>query len=254
VDQPLLSLKVFRRGQFVLALVLVCVVSLGMFASSFFIPQFLQGSARGLTPLNTGLALIPQALVLAVLLPMTGLLYDRFGSRWLAVLGLTLSGAGLLMLSDINVDIPVGSLIMGMVVLAAGVGLGIMPIMSGGLATVPAESADSASSFNTLAQRVSQSLGLGILNAFLTSAGAQAIADRSGLLGEYAGNAPQVAALREQGATGLYGLYQQMSGMAQTAAYSQAFFVIGLICLAGAFFALFLSSGKPAPGGAVVAH
>src|SRR3954447_24351841 len=43
----------------------------------FFIPQFLQGPSRGLTPVNTGLTLIPQALVLAVLLPMSGLLYDR---------------------------------------------------------------------------------------------------------------------------------------------------------------------------------
>jgi MFS family permease len=42
---------------------------------------------RGLTPVDTGLALIPQALVLAVLLPLTGLLYDRCGARWLAVLG-----------------------------------------------------------------------------------------------------------------------------------------------------------------------
>jgi len=52
-----------------------------------------------------------------------------------------------------------------------------MPIMSGGLAAVPAESAASASSFNTLTQRVSQSLGLGILNAYLTSAQAGVDAD-----------------------------------------------------------------------------
>ena len=31
--------------------------------------------------------LIPQALVLAVLLPMSGLLYDKIGARWLAVSG-----------------------------------------------------------------------------------------------------------------------------------------------------------------------
>jgi len=63
---------------------------------------------------------------------------SRFGPRWLAVLGLLLSGTGLVMLARINVDIPVGTLIMGMVVLAAGVWLGMRPIMSGGLAAVPA--------------------------------------------------------------------------------------------------------------------
>jgi EmrB/QacA subfamily drug resistance transporter len=255
VDTPLLDLRVFRSGQFVLALVLGAAVSLGMFASAFFVPQFLQGASRGLTPVNTGLALIPQALVLAVFLPMTGVLFDRFGARWLAFLGLTLSGTGLMMLSRINVDIPTDSLILGMVVLAAGVGLGMMPIMSGGLAAVAAGSADTASSFSTLSQRVSQSLGLGILNAFLVSTSAQVVADRSGLLGEYASTDPQVVAMQEQGPTGLLGLYQQVTGSAQTDAYSQAFFVIGLICFAGAVLALFLRSGRPTRGSSpAVAH
>jgi EmrB/QacA subfamily drug resistance transporter len=256
VDQPLLDLRIFKRGQFVLALALGSAVSLGMFASAFFIPQFLQGSVRGLTPVNTGIALIPQALVLALLLPMTGLLYDRFGGRWLAVLGLGLSGTGLMMLSRINPDIPIDSLIMGMVVLAAGVGIGMMPIMSGGLATVPRESAESASSLSTLSQRVSQSLGLGIVGAFLTSGSAQALAGRSELLGEYGSGNPQITAMQSGGSSGtaeLFQLYQQTAGAAQTDAYSNAFFAIGLICFAGAVLALFLRSGKPA-GPAAVAH
>ena len=65
VDSPMLDLRVFARFQFTLPLVLISAISLAIFASSFFIPQFLQGPVRGLTPVNTGLALIPQALVLA---------------------------------------------------------------------------------------------------------------------------------------------------------------------------------------------
>lgn len=106
--------------------------------------------------------------------------------------GLLLSGAGLLLLSRINVDIPNGDLVLGMCVLAAGVGLGMMPVMSSGLGAVPAAAAESASSFNTLVQRVSQAFGLGLLNAFLTVAGAQRLADRSGLL---SGADPQVAGM-----------------------------------------------------------
>ena len=253
VDRPLLDLRVFKSPRFVLSLTLMSMVSLGMFGSAFFVPQFLQGSVRGLTPVNTGLALVPQALVLAVLLPMTGILYDRFGARWLGVLGMALAGTGLHMLSRINVDIPVDSLILGMVVLAAGVGFAMMPIMSTGLAAVPPTQSESASSFSTLTQRVSQSLGLGIIGASLTVTSAQSLADRSELLGEYAATNPDVIALQQQGTTGMFGLYQQMAGMAQTDSYSQAFAVIGWICYAGAVLALFLPSGKPTRG-AAVAH
>jgi hypothetical protein len=175
---------------------------------------------------------------------MAGLLYDRVGARWLAVPGLLLAGTGLLMLSRINVDIPNGDLVLGMCVLAGGVGLGMMPVMSSGLGAVPAASAESASSFNTLAQRVSQAFGLGLLNAFLTVAGAQGLADRSGLLGV---TDPQVAAMTQNQAE-LYALYQRTAGIAQADAFSSAFFAISLLCFAGAVLALFLPSGKPAGG------
>jgi EmrB/QacA subfamily drug resistance transporter len=254
VDRPLLDLRIFSRVQFVLSLVLVSALSLGTFASAFFVPQFLQSPTRGLTPLHTGIALIPQALVLAVFLPVTGLLYDRFGSRWLAVLGLLLAGSGLMLLSGITVDIPVGSLQMGSIVLSAGVGLGFIPVLSGGLASAPRESAESASSLSTLTQRVSQSLGLGILNAFITGAAAGALANRSALLGEYASTDPRVASVQEHDLVGLLGLYQQVMGSAQTDAYSQAFLVVGLICLGGAVLALFLPSGRPTSGSSTEVH
>jgi len=250
VDRPLLDLRVFAHFQFVLPLVLVAAVSMAMFASAFFIPQFLQGPSRGLTPVNTGLMLIPQAIVLAVLLPMAGVLYDRVGARWLAVPGLLLAGTGLLMLSRINVDIPNGDLVLGMCVLAGGVGLGMMPVMSSGLGAVPAASAESASSFNTLAQRVSQAFGLGLLNALLTVAGAQSLANRSGLLDT---TDPQVAAMAQNPAE-LYALYQRTAGIAQADAFSSAFLVISILCFAGAVLALFLPSGKPAGASAAMAH
>lgn len=60
--------------------------------------------------------------------------------------------------------------------------------------------------------------------------------------------------MQDSGAGGLLALYQQTAGAAQTDAYSQAFFVVGCLALAGAALALFLKPGKPAPGSAVVAH
>ena len=254
VDKPLLDLRLFARGQFVVALVLVSVISISLFASFFFVPQFLQSTVRGMTPVNTGIALIPQAIVLAVLIPLSGLLYDRIGARWLSVLAMLFAGTGALLLSRITVDIPLGILITGTVVLAAGVGLGMMPLTSAGIGAAPTESADSASSLNTLTQRVSQSLGLGILGVLLTDATAQAAADRSGLLGAYGATDPRIVAMQDSGAGGLLALYQQTAGAAQTDAYSQAFFVVGCLALAGAALALFLKPGKPAPGSAVVAH
>jgi predicted MFS family arabinose efflux permease len=83
VDAPLLDVTVFRHWPFTNSLLLVSVLSVGLFAVLFYIPLFLQ-QGKGLGAFDTGLLLLPQALVMAVLMPSAGILYDRFGPRWLA--------------------------------------------------------------------------------------------------------------------------------------------------------------------------
>lgn len=253
VEHPLIDLRIFAYPAYVVSLVLVSTFSIGLFAVSFYVPQFLQGPARGLGPIDTGLALVPQALTLAFLMPIAGLLYDRIGARWLAVVGLGLAGVGMLMLARITPDMPLSDLVWGLVVLGAGLGIGMMPIMTGGLAAVPDEQSDSAGAFNTLTQRVSAALGLGTLTAMLGTDRAQYVADRSTLLGEYAATDPQVVGMQQEGPAGLIGLWQETVTAALSDAYANAFMITGWICIGGMVIAMLLPSGKPtvsAMGGA----
>jgi EmrB/QacA subfamily drug resistance transporter len=246
VEHPVLNVRVFKHWPYVNSLLLISTMSIGLFAVLFYVPSFLQ-DAQGWTPLNTGLTLLPQALAMAVLMPFAGLLYDKIGARWPAVIGLALVGSGILLLSRINVDITRGELILGMVVMATGMALGMMPIMTGGLSVLPPEVSDSGSAFNTLTQRVSSALGLAVMTALVQENSAQFMSDRSNLV--EAGTNPQITQMQEQGTTGLMSLYQEVSGQVQAAAYSSGFFLAGSATLAGVFLALFLRSGKPAGGG-----
>jgi len=62
-----------------------------------------RGSAHD--PFNTGLVLFPQAMVMMVMMPMAGRIYDRIGARWPAIIGLALAGGGTLLLTKINIDL-----------------------------------------------------------------------------------------------------------------------------------------------------
>jgi EmrB/QacA subfamily drug resistance transporter len=245
VEHPVLDLRVFKSWPYVNSLLLISAMSIGMFAVLFYIPSFLQ-DAQGWTPWNTGLTLLPQALVMALLMPFAGLLYDRVGARWPAVIGLALTGSGIMLLSRINIDITRGELILGMVVMATGLALGMMPIMTGGLSTLPPEVSDSGSAFNTLTQRVSAALGLAVMTALVSENSAQFMADRSNLL--ESGASPQVLQMQEQGTTGLLPLFDQVSGQVQAAAYSTGFFLAGCVTLAGVALALLIRSGTPSAG------
>ncbi|HTF53312.1 MAG TPA: DHA2 family efflux MFS transporter permease subunit [Pseudonocardia sp.] len=248
IKHPLLNIRIFAYWPFVNSLLLVSALSIGFFAELFYIPLFLQ-NAQGLTPWNTGLTLLPQAMTMMVLMPLAGQLYDRFGARWPAIIGLSLTGTGLLMLSRINIDISRPELIAGMMVMAAGLGLAFMPIMTGGLSTLPAATSDSGSTVNTLVQRVSSAFGLALMTAMVTANQAQFMADRSALLQSNGADAdPRIVAMQAQGPSGLIPLWQQLTLQVQAQTYSNSFFIAGCVTLSGVVLALFLRRGAPATG------
>ena len=246
VDHPLLDVRVFAKIDFLKSVILVGLMSVALFTALFYLPQFLQ-SVQGRTPWHTGLVLLPQALVLMILMPVAGRLYDMIGSRWPGVAGIGLCGIGLLLLSRINVDVPISEIMVGECVLAAGLGLGMMPIMTGGLAALSGPLGDSGSAFNTLTQRVSQSFGVALLTALITADRAQFTADRTLLIDANGANAdPRITALRQQGQQALIPLWTEIGNKAQALAYSNAFLLVAWIALAGTILALLLPSGKPA--------
>ena len=247
--EPLLNVRVFRHWQYVNSVILVSIISIGLFAVLFYVPNFLQ-EGQQLTPFNTGLVLFPQAMVMMVMMPMAGRIYDWIGARWPAIIGLALAGGGTLLLTKINIDLTRPELIGWMCIRAAGIGLAMMPIMTGGLSVLPASLTSAGSAFNTIAQRVSSALGLALLTALSTAQQAQFMADRSSLL-QSQGPAidPRIFAMEQQGPTGLISLWQELQTEVSAQTYSNLFLVAGLLTLAGIGLAIFLRNGKAAGGG-----
>jgi len=248
VEHPILDVRVLMNRTFVNSLLLIAAMSVGLFVASFYVPLFLQG-VQGFSALEAGLTVLPQGLTMVVLMPIAGQLYDRFGARWLAIAGLLLTGTGLLMLTEIQVNTPRIELITGLVVMSAGLGLSMMPVMTGGLSSLPTSLSDVGSAFNTLTMRVSSALGLAMISAMVTADRAQFWADRSALMpGIGADVDPRVAALQQQGQSALTPMWQEFTSRVQTETYSNAFFVSACIAFVGVVLALLFRSGRPASG------
>ena len=143
VDNPLLDVRVFRHFAYTNSLLLISVLSVGLFAVLFYIPLLLQ-QARGLGAFDAGLLLLPQALVMAVLMPSAGMIYDKFGPRWPAVIGLARPRLGTYLLTEVTLDTSNAGVIWLLVLRAGGMGLAMMPIMTGGIAAVPPDMVDGA--------------------------------------------------------------------------------------------------------------
>jgi EmrB/QacA subfamily drug resistance transporter len=248
VKQPLLDLRVFASWPFINSLMLITILTIGMFSVLYYIPQFLQND-QNITPMNTGLVVLPQAAVMAVIMPFAGRIYDRFGARWPAVIGLTLNTLGSYMMITINVDATRPEIIEWTSIRAGGMAVAMMPIMTAGLSSLPPHISNFGSAYNTLFQRVSSALGVSIMTALTTIQQAQLMADRSGLLQpNTADTNPQITQMQQQGPGGLISLWQQLQAEVLAQSYSDVFLVVTIMTAIGIPLAFLLRSGRPEPG------
>jgi EmrB/QacA subfamily drug resistance transporter len=210
VDQPLLDVRALRYWPFVNSLLLIAILSTGMFAVLYYVPLFLQ-TGQGITPMNTGLVVLPQAAAMAVIMPFAGKIYDRFGARWPAVIGVLISLVGSYLMVGVTADTTRPEIILWTVIRAAGLAFAFMPIMTVGLASLPPSIINSGSALSQIAQRVSNALGVAALTALASVQQAQLYADRSALLTSNGpGMLPAVRGLQQQVGNGLPPLWQQM--------------------------------------------
>jgi MFS family permease len=242
VDEPLLNVRVFRYWPFTNSLLIISTLSVGLFTVLFYIPLYLQ-QAQGMGAFEAGFVLLPQALIMAVLMPLAGRLYDRIGPRWPAFVGLLICAGGTYLLRGLTPVTSHTEIALLLMLRAAGMGLAMMPVMTGGLASVPVSEVNSGSAFNNVVQRTAAALGLAVLTAVVTATQAQMLADRSALVGPDT-PMPPLGTGQEGRMLGLLLTYQQTANMSFVDALDNLIVITTVITLVGAPLALLLRSGK----------
>jgi EmrB/QacA subfamily drug resistance transporter len=253
VDEPLLDVRVFLTWQYTNSLLLIAILVAGLFAVVFYLPLFLQ-QAQGLGAFDAGLVLLPQALAMAVVMPIAGKLYDLIGPRWPAVIGLAIVALGTYMLHDLTVETSRSTIVWLLVIRAVGLGLAMMPIMTGGVAAVKERFVPAASAYNNVAQRAAQALGLAMLTAFLTQTQATLMSGREALMPASSDPAAIGDAAQAQ-MLAIYQQYTQAQNMVFVDGLDQLMIVTAALTTVGVALAFFLRSGPPpADAPSVTAH
>jgi EmrB/QacA subfamily drug resistance transporter len=167
-EQPLLHLSLFSDATFSWSIVLSFVLVTALFGAVFLLPVFLQ-SVHGYGPLDTGLFLLPQALVAAALMPVGGRLSDRIGPRPVVMAGLIVLAISSVVLARLDAQTGVAFIVVAMMLRGGAMAFAMMPGMSAGLARIPRHLTSRASSITNTTQRVAQSLGIALLVTFLSA-------------------------------------------------------------------------------------
>ena len=166
VEHPLLDVRVFRYGVFTWSNLLVIATTVALFSGVFYIPLFLQNIA-GMGALETGLILMPSALMSGVMMPISGRLFDKIGPKPLAFVGLAVVAFATYLMHNLNVYTPTSTIVWWLIVRGLGMGLMMMPLQAAGLNAIPTRLVGQASAFSNIIQRVAGSFGIAYLTSYL---------------------------------------------------------------------------------------
>ena len=112
------------------------VVNSALAVGSVILPIYLQ-NVLGLTAFETGILMTPGAVATIFLSPVSGMLFDRFGPRVIAIVGLTGLTASLAALSFVDDKTMVAYLVAFYVMQSSGLTLANMPVTTWGINALP---------------------------------------------------------------------------------------------------------------------
>ena len=136
LDETLLQLRALKTPTFAYSAVIVTVVNSALAVGSVILPIYLQ-NVLGLTAFETGILMTPGAVSTIFLSPISGMLFDKFGPRVIAIVGLTGLTASLAALSFVDDKTTVAYLVAFYVIQSSGLTLANMPVTTWGINALP---------------------------------------------------------------------------------------------------------------------
>jgi MFS transporter, DHA2 family, lincomycin resistance protein len=135
-DSALLDLRTFRSRSFSLAIILVVVVMAALFGSLVLLPIYLQ-QVLGLDTLTVGLMLLPGGILMGVIAPIVGALFDKYGPTPLVIPGMAVAATALWGMATFGADTPIAWIVAVHMALNLGLGFVFTPLLTSALGSLP---------------------------------------------------------------------------------------------------------------------
>jgi DHA2 family lincomycin resistance protein-like MFS transporter len=175
-DVPLLDLRILRHPTYALSLLLMSLGFMAMLGSMILLPIYLQ-NLRGLSPLETGLLVMPGGLAMGLLGPVVGRLFDRFGGRMLIIPG----SAGILLalagFTQVSMTMPYWQVLGLHALLMVSLAAAFTPVFTLGLGALPEHLYAHGSSMLGTLQQVSAALGTALVVTAMAGRAKARVAD-----------------------------------------------------------------------------
>jgi EmrB/QacA subfamily drug resistance transporter len=167
-QSPLLDLRAFKYNMFTLTTIINIAVTMVMYADMMLLPLYLQ-NARGYTALESGLLLLPGALLMGFLMPVAGKLFDRFGAKWLSIIGMVITIATTIGFINLTDSTSYTYLLLMSTGRRIGMALLLMPVQTAGLNQLPNRLNAHGTAISNTIRQVAGAVGTSLLVTVMTS-------------------------------------------------------------------------------------
>jgi EmrB/QacA subfamily drug resistance transporter len=175
-SHPALDVTLFRNPAFSASAGALALNFFALQGATFYLVFYLQG-VRGYSPLQSGAALIPVAIGMAVMAPQSSRLSARFGPKLVVAAGFLLVAVAFAGIQLLDESAPLWLVLTDLAVQGCGMGLVLAPSTEAIMAVVPREKAGAGAAVNNSVRQVGGALGVAILGSVMASAYASRLGD-----------------------------------------------------------------------------
>lgn len=136
MDEPMLEFRIYKHPMFALSSAISVVLSMSMFSAMILTPLYVQ-TIRGISPFHSGLLMLPGAIVMGIMSPIMGRLFDKFGARILAIIGLSITVLTTYLFSNLDLESGYYYIMLLYTIRMFGISMVMMPVMTNGLNQLP---------------------------------------------------------------------------------------------------------------------
>ena len=231
LEHPFLELRVFKSPTFTIAAILSGVVNMAMVGAEMVLPLYIQ-NIRGESAFHSGLMLLPGALIMGLMMPITGAIFDKHGAKRLAISGMLILTAATLPFAFLTQETPIVMIVILYAIRMFGISMVMMPVTTSGMNALPMNLISHGTAVNNTFRQVASSIGTAVLISILTNVTKD--------------NLPKASLLKSLPLS-----YKDQAINATLSGYHAAFFVAVIFGLVGFIITFFLKNNKKIEGGNV---
>ncbi len=162
LEVPLLKVDVLKSHRYAIVVALVALLQAALVGTGVLLPIYLQNLLGG-SALETGLIMLPGAVLGAIMGFFAGRLFDRFGARRVAIPGALVSAIGGCGLVGFQLDSPIPYIIVIYTCLGVGMQALVTPLNTWGINSLDNRVIQHANALQNTLNQVGASLGTAIL-------------------------------------------------------------------------------------------